>query len=95
MREQPIVWTRTLFRELASQFNHKHPSLWADVLATPDMNGSTLTFYRRLHTQGVRQFEPLHRIILTRDGGRVWVVEPYGVPLYEEEDVAIKELLEG
>lgn len=85
--------TRSELRDLALAFNLDHPELWADVLATPDQNGATLTFYRRLHNQGIRQFEPIHRVVLEREGGALLPAAPYPSLPHDDEQSAIDQAL--
>lgn len=93
--------TRARFRAVSAAVNAAPSGLWADVLATPDQTGSTLTFYRVLRgkaarANGVRNLEAIYRVAIASDGASSYtVVEGYGSAPTRDEWAIITQALEA
>jgi hypothetical protein len=97
--------TRARFRAVSASVNAAPSGVWADVLATPDQTGSTLTFYRLLRGKGaranaVRNLEAVYRVAIASDGVSSYtVVEGYGnAPTRDEWAIitqALAAMMEG
>lgn len=91
--------TRARFRAVAASVNGARSGLWADVLATPDQVGSTLTFYRLLRgkaarANGVRNLQAIYRVAIPSDGASIFtVVEEYGSGPTPDEQATIERAL--
>jgi hypothetical protein len=81
-------------RTAAVAFNEANPKMWADVLATENPNGSSLTFYRRVTGEPPKQVERLFRSTITHDSADD--TEPgtmFSTPPSTEEQQAIEACL--
>jgi hypothetical protein len=78
--------------ELSFNADPANAGHWADVLATEDQQGPTLTLYRGRHGG---QVEPLARWVVAREGEPLVPLVGYGMGMTDDERAVAERLVAG